>query len=101
MAEKAEFATVVLAQLADWFVSPADFSARRGKQAAQHLRSRLVLPLPFLPCRDSSSPGIRRKLSARNKWRSPRTQSSRVVSSIQEDLDGGVRDYDAVCSTAV
>ena len=35
VAEKTEFAPVVLAKLFDWLATPADFPACRGQQAAQ------------------------------------------------------------------
>ena len=47
------------------------------------MRSRLVLPEPFLPCRYSSSPASSRKPRPANRRRSPRTHSRLSASSIR------------------
>src|SRR5574343_157118 len=63
-------------------ISPAS-----GGSRPISMRSRLVLPAPFLPCRYSSSPASSVKPRPANRRRSPRTHSRLSASSIQEKTE--------------
>src|SRR5574343_300542 len=60
-------------------ISPAS-----GGSRPISMRSRLVLPAPFLPCRYSSSPASSLKPRPANRRRSPRTHSRLSASSIRK-----------------